>query len=102
MARESVAATVSEMRPGQNLVDLESAALDEARRLLDAADELERRVAELRAEAAVRVRQASRLASPREGAVAAARPRGKGRYEGVMRVQDGTILPCGNFKFRAE
>lgn len=89
------AATVSPMRPRKNLIDLESAALTEARRLLDEADDLERRVTELRAQAALRVRQASRLAAEREDA---ARREG-GVYEGELRVAAGTILPCGEFRF---
>jgi hypothetical protein len=83
------------MRPRKNLIDLESAALTEARRLLDEADDLERRVTELRAQAALRVRQASRLAAEREDA---ARREG-GVYEGELRVAAGTILPCGEFRF---
>jgi hypothetical protein len=83
------------MRPRQNLIDLESAALAEARRLLDEADDLERKVTELRAQAAVRVRQASRLTAEREDAVR----REGGRYAGEMRVHGGTILPCGEFKY---
>jgi hypothetical protein len=83
------------MRPRKNLIDLESAALAEARRLLDEADELERKVTELRAQAALRVRQASRLTAEREDA---ARREG-GHYDGEMRVGAGTILPCGEFRF---
>jgi hypothetical protein len=83
--------------PRSNVVDLESATLAEARRLLDEADELELRVVALRAEAATRVRQAAWLTSEREGAASV---EGPGRYEGEMRVHNGTILPCGGFKFR--